>query len=345
MPKNCGSSPQWRRETQNANGKTLPFVRKVWEDSRRMNPLSDILGLSPVIFPFSFAQFHGSHAGKFCGCDSKWIEQLYFLRFVVLLRKDWSTKFLGQEGYFSAVAPREILRQAEERVEEENGTPLFSALVEDLSREQGQFGDRPGCRFLREKMESFPSFKNPFSWNKTRSISYAWKIPLRFLRYLMSEYIAEKKRFGVMSRVLVPAGIRSEKYRQLDEEGNRTTRFVPEKYCFWNRDYSFRFACGAYRFSCAYWSAHRKPFHCGDASFGVWFALEFRKIMTSSGLYCSKPIGISSFRALGKHEKHWEYKKAGHAGTLDSFAEGLLCRRSWWRNKSPVAFAPFGKNI
>lgn len=47
--------------------------------------------------------------------------------------------------------------------------------------------------------------------------------------------------------------------------------------------------------------------------------------MTSSGLLLlKKPIGISSFRALGEARKALGIQKAGHAGTLDSFAEGLL---------------------
>lgn len=47
--------------------------------------------------------------------------------------------------------------------------------------------------------------------------------------------------------------------------------------------------------------------------------------MTASGLLLlKKPAGISSFRALGIAKKKLGIKKAGHAGTLDSFAEGLL---------------------
>ena len=37
-----------------------------------------------------------------------------------------------------------------------------------------------------------------------------------------------------------------------------------------------------------------------------------------------KPIGISSFSAIYKIKKKFNFKKIGHAGTLDPNAEGVL---------------------
>lgn len=41
-------------------------------------------------------------------------------------------------------------------------------------------------------------------------------------------------------------------------------------------------------------------------------------------LLINKPSNITSFRAIDKIKKHFKIKKIGHAGTLDSFATGLL---------------------
>ncbi len=41
-------------------------------------------------------------------------------------------------------------------------------------------------------------------------------------------------------------------------------------------------------------------------------------------LLLDKPIGITSFQALGAVKRHFNTKKVGHAGTLDKFASGLL---------------------
>lgn len=216
--------------------KTLPFVRKVWEDSRRMNPLSDILGLSPRDFSiFRLLNSMGAMPASSVAVRLKMNRTTVFSALRRLIEKGLVYEIPRAGGkYFSAVAPREILRQAEERVEEEKRRiPLLSALVEDLSREQGQFGDRPGVSFFEGENGVISLFQKTLSLGtKQEAFLTLEKIPPEILRYLMSEYIAEKKRFGVMSRVLVPAGIRSEKYRQLDEEGNRTTRFVPENTAF-----------------------------------------------------------------------------------------------------------------
>ena len=37
-----------------------------------------------------------------------------------------------------------------------------------------------------------------------------------------------------------------------------------------------------------------------------------------------KPVGISSFSAIYKIKKKFNFKKLGHAGTLDPNAEGIL---------------------
>lgn len=37
-----------------------------------------------------------------------------------------------------------------------------------------------------------------------------------------------------------------------------------------------------------------------------------------------KPVGVSSFRALGELKKQYDTKKVGHMGTLDPLAEGVL---------------------
>ena len=37
-----------------------------------------------------------------------------------------------------------------------------------------------------------------------------------------------------------------------------------------------------------------------------------------------KPVGVSSFSAIYKIKKKFNFKKLGHAGTLDPDAEGIL---------------------
>ena len=66
-------------------------------------------------------------------------------------------KFLsGRKIFFGEASARGNLRQAEERSRNSRGNPFaFTAPVDDLSREQGQFGDRPECRFLRRKWSHF----------------------------------------------------------------------------------------------------------------------------------------------------------------------------------------------
>ena len=46
--------------------------------------------------------------------------------------------------------------------------------------------------------------------------------------------------------------------------------------------------------------------------------------MIDAGLLLDKPVGISSNRALQEAKKLLGAKKAGHAGTLDPLASGLL---------------------
>jgi tRNA pseudouridine55 synthase len=46
--------------------------------------------------------------------------------------------------------------------------------------------------------------------------------------------------------------------------------------------------------------------------------------MIDAALLLDKPVGISSNRALQQAKKLYEVKKAGHAGTLDPLASGLL---------------------
>ena len=46
--------------------------------------------------------------------------------------------------------------------------------------------------------------------------------------------------------------------------------------------------------------------------------------MIDGGLLLDKPVGITSNRALQEAKKLFGAKKAGHAGTLDPLASGLL---------------------
>src|SRR5215510_3371822 len=57
---------------------------------------------------------------------------------------------------------------------------------------------------------------------------------------------------------------------------------------------------------------------------GAALARSGRPAMIDGGLLLDKPVGITSNRALQEAKKLLGAKKAGHAGTLDPLASGLL---------------------
>ena len=57
--------------------------------------------------------------------------------------------------------------------------------------------------------------------------------------------------------------------------------------------------------------------------------------LNNGWLIVDKPLGMSSARAVSKVKKIFQVKKAGHAGTLDPLATGVL----------PIAFGEATKTV
>ena len=65
--------------------------------------------------------------------------------------------------------------------------------------------------------------------------------------------------------------------------------------------------------------------------------------MIDGALLLDKPVGISSNRALQEAKKLYRASKAGHAGTLDPFATGLLLLLSGEATKLASCFVGLDK--
>lgn len=137
-------------------------------------------------------------------------------------------------NYFSAVEPDRFLREAEKKVQEEKRRfGLLTEFAKELEQERGREGARPAVSFFEGENGIISLFQKSLLFGPEQSAFLTLeKFPKKVKEYLMNDYIAHKKKNGVKSRVLIPESVRAKKYRSLDFEGSRETRFVPQNTTF-----------------------------------------------------------------------------------------------------------------
>jgi sugar-specific transcriptional regulator TrmB len=137
-------------------------------------------------------------------------------------------------SYFSAVEPNDLLRKGQQRVDdEEKRFSLLKTLSKQLEAEKGKAGNRPAVSFFEGENGIIALFQKTLTLGKQQEAFLTLdKIPKAILKYLVDDYIAEKRKQKVQSRVLIPDCPRARKYKTLDFEGNRETKFVPKGTAF-----------------------------------------------------------------------------------------------------------------
>jgi sugar-specific transcriptional regulator TrmB len=137
-------------------------------------------------------------------------------------------------SYFSSVEPREITRQAEKKIhEEKKKLKVLSMFIRNLEAERGNEKGKASVSFFEGNNGIISLFQKTLLLGAKQSAFLTLeKIPKKVKNYLMGEYVREKKKIGVESRVLIPKSRRAEKYKSLDIYANRQTRFIPEKTIF-----------------------------------------------------------------------------------------------------------------
>jgi sugar-specific transcriptional regulator TrmB len=137
-------------------------------------------------------------------------------------------------NYFSAVEPDRLLREAEKKVlEEKKKFSMLTEFAKELETERNQDSARPAVSFYEGENGIISLFQKTLLLGSEQSAFLTLeKFPNKVKEYLMKDYIAQKKKRGVQSRVLIPESSRAKKYRSLDFEGNRETRFCSQRFYF-----------------------------------------------------------------------------------------------------------------
>ena len=131
---------------------------------------------------------------------------------------------------FSAVDPDQILEKSRrEMAERERKFSALEVFTRQLSVQRGGGTLRPNFSYFEGENGVIALFEKSLTLGKNqKSFLTLEKIPCKILQYLMSDYIDQKKRNRVQSKVLLPFSKRAVKYATLDCFGNRETRFVPK---------------------------------------------------------------------------------------------------------------------
>lgn len=136
--------------------------------------------------------------------------------------------------FFAAVDPENLVTTAKRRLqEEEENLWKMSEFVKVLLAERSALVAPPHTAFFEGEDGIIALFRKMLSISPAQEVFLTLeKIPPKILDYLKKDFLLEKKRKKVFSRILIPKSPRAEKYQHSDANGNRETRFVPEKTAF-----------------------------------------------------------------------------------------------------------------
>lgn len=131
---------------------------------------------------------------------------------------------------FAAIEPQQIIDKAERDIARQTRElSVLSLFAKELIRKRGRGAAIPQLSFYEGEEGIISLFEKTLSLGKEQCAFLTLeKIPAKILKYLTHDYITQKKKKQVFSRVLVPQSARAKKYAALDESGNRETRFVPK---------------------------------------------------------------------------------------------------------------------
>lgn len=135
---------------------------------------------------------------------------------------------------FAAIEPQQIVEKAEREIKKQTRElSVLSLFAKELTRKRGRGAALPQLSFYEGEEGVIALFEKTLSLGKEQSAFLTIEhIPKKILQYLTHDYISQKKKKKVFSRVLVPHSERAQKYASLDEAGNRETRFIPDETAF-----------------------------------------------------------------------------------------------------------------
>lgn len=135
---------------------------------------------------------------------------------------------------FSAIEPQQIIDRVKRDIARQTRElSVLSLFAKELIRKRGQGAAIPQLSFYKGEEGVISLFEKTLSLGKEQCAFLTLeKIPKKILQYLTHDYISQKKKKKVYSRVLLPESDRAKKYATLDSNGNRETRFIPKNSVF-----------------------------------------------------------------------------------------------------------------
>ena len=137
-------------------------------------------------------------------------------------------------SFFMVVDKENIKQQASQKLQAEKiKYQEILEFAEQLDQEKNILNIAPKVAFFEGESGIITLFQKTLTKNAHQSVFLTLdRIPEKTLHFLKNDFIEEKKKKKVFSKVLIPQSDRAKTYSSLDTKDNRETRFVPSDTLF-----------------------------------------------------------------------------------------------------------------